>query len=206
MGEARKRGPAVAMAAKGAAKGKCWLVIAVRGAPQGSRVVIQVRRGRRWRAAGGRRVKKGASRTRVRCARRFARARMRVVLIKGKRPLARSRPIRQPRWQPPTRPQQSPTPTPQRAPAPPSDPPKPMGTGATTRHRPPTRFPTPRSTRGRRGFSPPQPPPSPTRAPRPGRPRASSAASTARPSSRARGRARTTRPSPTASTPSPSAP
>ncbi|HEU4905754.1 MAG TPA: hypothetical protein VFT19_06525, partial [Solirubrobacterales bacterium] len=125
-GEAKKRGPAVAMVAKGAAKGKCRLVIAVKGAPRRSRVVIQVRRGRGWRAIRVRRVKKGASRTRMACLRRFARVRMRVVLVRGKRPLAKSRPIRQPRWRPPVQPQQPPAlPALQPAPAPPpSDPPE----------------------------------------------------------------------------------
>ena len=46
-GEAKNREPAVAIAAKG----ECRLVIAVRGAPRGSRAVIQVRRGRRWHTA-----------------------------------------------------------------------------------------------------------------------------------------------------------
>jgi hypothetical protein len=99
------KGPAVAIATKGT-EDKCRLVIAVKQAPLGSRVMIQVRRRGRWHTVAARKVRQGVSQMSLPCTRRFAGARTRVVLARGKRPLATSKVFSQPRWQSPARPAQ----------------------------------------------------------------------------------------------------
>lgn len=96
LGEAKTGAPEVTVVATEAG-GKCRLAISVKRAPAGARVVVQGKQRRGWRRLAGAAVAVGSSTTRLACP--YATSpggRLRVLLVKGKRTLARSKAIPRP--------------------------------------------------------------------------------------------------------------
>ena len=96
LGATKAKSPAVKVSVK-QHRNRCKLVVAVKGAPEGARVLVQVRRGKRWKTAFARKAKPGNSRIQLPCTARYAGARVRAILKQGKHKVARSKVTRQPK-------------------------------------------------------------------------------------------------------------
>ena len=95
LGATKAKSPAVKVSVK-QHRNRCKLVVAVKGAPEGAGVLVQVPPGKRWKTAFARKAKPGNSRIQLPCTARYAGARVRAILKQGKHKVARSKVTRQP--------------------------------------------------------------------------------------------------------------